>query len=103
MVWYWILNPEIASSILVSPIFTFGGSLEKLCRNCGVSISHKSDKKAVFCSRSCSAKFNNKKYPKRQKTKECRECKSLIASGRIYCSTDCYLKERNGQTGWNKR
>lgn len=37
-----------------------------------------------YCSRSCSAKVNNKK-PKRKLTNKCKTCNSLIVSNRSYC------------------
>lgn len=43
-----------------------------------------------YCSRSCSAKANNKN-PKRKKTKKCIICKCLINKRNSYCS-DCYTK-----------
>jgi 5-methylcytosine-specific restriction endonuclease McrA len=38
-----------------------------------------------YCSKSCSASMNNKKYPKRTKTKKCKRCDALILSNRTYC------------------
>jgi len=43
----------------------------------------------LFCSKSCAAIYNNKKYPKRFKTKECKSCNTKIASSRTYCQK-CY-------------
>jgi len=44
-----------------------------------------------FCSTSCAAKFNNKLYPKRTKTKVCKYCPTLIASSRTRCKL-CHNK-----------
>lgn len=44
-----------------------------------------------FCSRSCAAKYNNIKFPKRSMTRTCPKCNSLIPSGRVYCY-NCYDK-----------
>lgn len=41
-----------------------------------------------FCSRSCAAKHNNTKYPKRRRTKCCKSCDKKILSNYTYCS-DC--------------
>ena len=41
-----------------------------------------------FCSRSCSTKESNK-IPKRKKTKQCKECNSLILGNHTYC-TKCW-------------
>lgn len=52
----------------------------KLClNNCG--------KEAVvkFCSRSCSATYNNKLYPKRQVQGSCMQCNSPLTTSRSYC------------------
>lgn len=44
-----------------------------------------------FCSRSCSAKFNNGKFPKRQKKiRTCPKCGSNFVGYRKYCSIKCY-------------
>ena len=44
-----------------------------------------------FCSRSCSAKFNNDKSPKRQKKiRICPKCGSNFTGYRKYCSAKCY-------------
>jgi hypothetical protein len=42
-----------------------------------------------FCSRSCSATFNNKLKPKREGTHKCLHCSKLINSLRRYCSPEC--------------
>lgn len=38
-----------------------------------------------FCSRSCSATYNNRVNPKRTRTHHCRGCDSLITSNHRYC------------------
>lgn len=43
-----------------------------------------------FCTRSCSASYSNQLAPKRQKTKECKVCKTLIVASKTFCSKDCY-------------
>ena len=52
-------------------------------------VCHSKTKNPKFCSRSCSAKFNNKRFPKRSKTKTCRLCHILIPSSRSFCD-ECF-------------
>ena len=63
------------------------------CLNCGKELTNKWQKK--FCSRSCSAIFNNKKYPKRgeREIKYCKYCgKELTGNNRknIFCNQNCH-------------
>jgi len=45
-----------------------------------------------FCSRSCSATYNNKHSPKRKVNKKCRQCGSkLNRSAKTYCSNRCQI------------
>jgi hypothetical protein len=48
-----------------------------------------------FCSRSCAAKFNNAKYPKRklEYNFQCKSCGSSIARERTYCKK-CWTEKR---------
>ena len=46
-----------------------------------------------YCTRSCAAISNGKKYPKRIKTKTCKTCNVLISANRAYCSKKCYPKK----------
>lgn len=50
-----------------------------------------------FCSRSCSASFNNLRTPKRQKEGQCATCKTTINSSRKYC------KKCLPAVDWDKR
>jgi len=52
------------------------------CLTCGFET-----KNPKFCSKSCSAKYNNKAYPKRCVEGHCRRCSSLISSTRTYCKS----------------
>lgn len=67
----------------------------KICKNCknkvhrAPSQSKRSKSGHVFCSRSCSAIFNNKNLPKRKLSKTCKICKILIKSDLKYCK-DCW-------------
>lgn len=65
------------------------GTSDKTCSYCKKSIKvHISRlKKHNFCSKSCSAKFNNSKKPKRKLTKKCKSCPTLIRSKNAYCSS----------------
>ena len=44
-----------------------------------------------FCGRSCAAKYNNRKFPKRKPTGFCKKCGEPNTKSRVYCS-DCYHK-----------
>jgi hypothetical protein len=65
------------------------------CLTCGNKITNKYAKK--FCNRSCAAKFNGSKYPKRKKTSKqstCLQCKNIFlyhehASTGKFCSNKC--------------
>lgn len=69
------------------------GEIEVSCAECGrkkiikVSEYNKSDNKIFFCNRSCAAKYNNKKYPKRKKidNKYCPVCGGLKSKDSILC------------------
>ncbi len=56
----------------------------KPCITCGDPTSN-----PKFCSRSCSATFNNKGISRQRKTKFCKTCSSLINSSHTYCK-DCF-------------
>lgn len=58
------------------------------CLNCKTETTN-----PQFCSKSCAATYNNKKHPKRFKTKKCKSCDTKIMSGRTYCSA-CYQAKR---------
>ena len=62
----------------------------KVCIQCNLEFETKYKRKN-FCSRSCSATYNNKKYPKRGlPDKYCKECnKKLINKKSTYCSSQC--------------
>ncbi len=48
----------------------------------------------VFCSRSCAARYNNVKFPKRKLTRMCKMCKTLVRSEATYCSKSCQESSR---------
>ncbi len=60
------------------------------CQNCNKQCSQTQgeyqDSKNHFCSKSCSATFNNLYSPKRKRTKKCKICENLILKTRTYCS-----------------
>lgn len=65
-----------------------------LCYTCHQQFSPRTKPANIerpFCSRSCSAIYNNKHYPKRRKvTNSCKFCSSkLNRSRRSYCSNQC--------------
>ncbi len=53
------------------------------CLNC-----NKETTNPKFCSRSCAATYNNKKFPKRKPENNCKKCGQIITSGRSLCE-DC--------------
>lgn len=55
------------------------------CKNCNKEM----DKKQIFCSRKCSASFNNKTNPKRKLEGTCSVCHTPVKSSCKYC-TRCY-------------
>jgi hypothetical protein len=67
-----------------------------ICNNCGKEFVAKKKDKRKFCSQSCGAKYNNKKYPKRknnEKLKNCLCCGKLLNSHQIkFCSKECDIK-----------
>lgn len=67
----------------------------KKCFNCSSIISYKK-KKNNFCSRNCSAAFNNKKFVKRKtEPKKCLSCCSLLNKGEIkFCNAKCQSNYR---------
>lgn len=56
------------------------------CLNCNKEI----DKRKKFCNSSCSASYNNKKFPKK-KAKEytCLNCEKLLTRQGKYCDNNC--------------
>lgn len=80
----------------------------RLCNQCGQETNN-----PAFCSRSCSAKYNNHKFPKRKNkdlaTINCVECKALFKMTRAsqkYCTNNCKFihiqKTRDEQIIQNK-
>jgi len=70
------------------------GIIQLSCANCKTPVvkelsQYKKSKSGnVFCGRSCSAVFNNKK-PKRQRKTKCKTCQIPIRAGYTYC-TKCF-------------
>jgi len=79
---------------------------ERVCRNCGKSIAKKGN---VFCSRSCSASFNNRgvrRHGMSPVQKPCENCGTLTYNRR-FCSRACGLAKFNegsmkGKNGVNR-
>lgn len=62
----------------------------KLCLNgCGKGITKTSGKSGKFCSRSCAASYNNRRFPKRKPEHECATCNTPVSAIRKYCSEQC--------------
>lgn len=59
--------------------------MQRNCINCNIDITLKVDKRAKFCSRSCSAKTNNKLFPKKQRVLKENEVASDVKKGYKYC------------------
>lgn len=61
------------------------------CTNCQDPVERQPSqaKGNVFCSRSCSASFNNRKSPKRQLEGNCGICEKPIPASLSYCSDVC--------------
>ena len=80
------------------------GTIEVVCAECGkvktikISEYNKSDTKNFFCNSSCAAKYNNRKYPKRQKTEEsyCPICGKLKSKESELCKK-CETKRRKDE------
>lgn len=68
-------------------------SIETSCLVCGKKVKRQfsslSKEGRVFCSRNCAAIDNNKKTPKRKRTRKCRVCNNLIPTGYTYCDDCC--------------
>ncbi len=54
------------------------------CRNCEIDFTTTKSSKAVFCSRKCSAIFNNTKT-----LKYCKHCNKILNSGKYFCNNTC--------------
>ena len=54
-----------------------------------------------FCSRSCAAKINNKKHPKREKKKMCKGCLLQIYAGNTWCK-ECFVEKEEKRFLSNK-
>jgi predicted nucleic acid-binding Zn ribbon protein len=69
--------------------------IKKNCTNCQsevyktVSEIKKSVSGNVFCSKSCSASYNNKGVRRHGKTKSCKSCGEPISNRNTYCSKEC--------------
>jgi len=61
-----------------------------MCDKCGKKFnkfpSQIKKTKGNFCSSSCAASFNNKKYPKRHNEGSCVSCNTGISKRKIYCN-----------------
>ena len=71
------------------------------CKQCGVEFNKAPSQikkgKNNFCSRSCAAKYNNRKHPKRTKEGSCVACGEAIHSRYTYCS-NCWKEKKEAAT-----
>lgn len=58
---------------------------------CGKPVAIGPGNSGKFCSRSCAASFNNRLYPKRKPTHNCKgvKCTNKVRAGISYCSPEC--------------
>lgn len=65
----------------------------KTCPVCGSTISYEKKSESTYCSRSCAAKANNKKYPKRvpsrHQAQTCPTCGKSITGKNKFCNQLC--------------
>lgn len=70
--------------------------MEVTCDCCNIKFNKNPNQikttKANYCSRSCSAKINNKKYKKRKLEGKCVICSEPISASRVHC-TACRLSK----------
>jgi len=61
----------------------------KKCKECGKFLDKQEN---IFCDKSCAAKYNNKKYPKKSKKERiCKNCgKTINKYANKYCDINCF-------------
>jgi hypothetical protein len=65
------------------------------CLYCGTEFISLISDKRIFCSKSCSASYNNKNKVKKQKnTSTCLNCGNEILENRKYCNNKCQVEHR---------
>lgn len=71
-----------------------------ICQSCGITFKPQRNSKGLYCSRSCSAKVNGSKYPKRQLTLMCgwNNCTTLIPRSQRRCSEHKGLRHSGPKT-----
>lgn len=67
------------------------------CLNCEKPVATGPGRTGKFCSRSCSAKHNNKSRKPREYKNSCKKCQIKMPSGRSYCE-ECSPHNRNNVT-----
>lgn len=73
---------------------------KRYCLQCG-----KETKNSKFCSQSCAAKYNNKKYPKKEKKfyqHYCKKCGKFLCTNRRYNSPNFCDECNPNYIDWNK-
>ena len=80
-----------------------GDEMKTKCNTCDNEFERTNGKinKINYCSRSCSAKMNNKIRPKRKKEGACKGCSSLIHAGSTWCK-ECFIKKEKVRFVSNK-
>jgi 5-methylcytosine-specific restriction endonuclease McrA len=68
----------------------------KTCLQCSNTFTKRLDSPGKFCSKSCNAKYNNSRRPKKEKPKlECLHCKTSILSPNKFCGHSCSASYTN--------
>jgi len=67
------------------------------CLQCGDEIETTIGENKHFCSKSCSASYNNVRRKKLKKTKICKNCGNLINGKNIYCNNICQNEYQRNQ------
>jgi hypothetical protein len=69
--------------------------MKSICPQC-----EKSHSNSKFCSRSCAATYNNKRFPKRQPENTCKDCEKKISKQRSRCRS-CHVKWHSERVWWD--
>ena len=70
----------------------------KTCLHCSTTFTKRLDSPGIFCSKSCNAKYNNTRRPKKEKQKlECLNCKTPIFPPNKFCGHSCSALYNNAR------
>ena len=68
----------------------------KTCLTCSATFKKRLDSPGIFCSKSCNAKYNNDKRPKKEKPKlQCLNCTTFILLPNKFCGHSCSAQFNN--------